>query len=80
MTSIRFAFASLLFVSLFLVINPLLTSLATSYFSKELKKDVELDYLAYVNALDAARPGLDDAQWQALFGILVRFMLDRYIS
>ncbi|AXQ99842.1 hypothetical protein [Pseudoalteromonas piscicida] len=80
MTSIRFAFASLLFVSLFLVINPLLTSLATSYFSKELKKDVELDYLAYVNALDAARPGLDDAQWQALFGTLVRFMLDRYIS
>lgn len=66
MTSIRFAFASLLFASLFLVINPLLTSLATSYFSKELKKDVELDYLAYVYALDAARSGLDDAQWQAL--------------
>lgn len=66
MLLIRFAVKSLIFILIFLTINPLLTSLATDYFSTELKQDVELDYRAYIYALDAARPALSNEQWLAL--------------
>ncbi|MDO6707573.1 ATP-binding protein [Photobacterium sp. 1_MG-2023] len=66
MLLIRFTLKAILFMFVFSQTYPWLASVATQYFSSSLKKDVELDYLAYVYALESARPSLSENQWYEL--------------
>ncbi|KDM93467.1 ATP-binding protein [Photobacterium galatheae] len=66
MLLVRFTLKAILFIIVFFQIYPWLSSVATQHFSTSLKKDVALDYLAYVYALDAARPSLSETQWYDL--------------